>query len=290
MFKISKFISKQPFGGKIQYLSDIHYDKFNHTKFKIKKAKGAEVLIIPGDLGNPFTKSFYQFIKVQSEQFKKVIFVPGNHEFFTHHIINPNTTYDDTLQKMREIDMKIDNLSILDKRYIDLIIDNRPLRIFGCTLWSHTPQKYLDKMRNFPDYRRIKYNNNHKLTPEITNQLHRNDVNWLENQLNIMRNLKDKMDCIVVTHHTPLIHGTCNPIFLKNKKGDFCRATRYNYMFSSNLGHLFKPIDSCTTNKVWLFGHTHWKTRFRFGDFLMCQNHLGNRKLQLNDVELICTI
>jgi hypothetical protein len=74
----------KPFGGQIQYMSDLHLD---HKQWDPNGEPPvlnpvAPYLVIAGDLGNIDTPIFRRFIRNVNTDFDQVILVPGNHEFY----------------------------------------------------------------------------------------------------------------------------------------------------------------------------------------------------------------
>ena len=92
-----------------------------------------------------------------------------------------------------------------------------------------------------------------------TNRWHREEREWLEQQLHFARDNKESV--LVLTHHTPSFSRTSHP------QHD---GTSLSHAFSSNLDHLLQPPVA-----AWLFGHTHYNDVHERGDVLLASNQLG---------------
>lgn len=202
---------------KFQYISDLH------GIAKIPTA--AENLIIAGDLVNPRSDEFRKFLEVQAKNFRSVIFVPGNHEYYGNNL-------EDTDVHMQHI---CNQLGVYFLQCKSILIDDT--YILGTTLWSETDPSiefYLN------DYRRITHSpQNLRFTWDKSLELYRGNCWWLDDEIH--KHQDDKL--VVVTHHLPsydLIH----PIY-----------QQYSYMnqgFASHADHLIRP-----PVKTWVFGHSH---------------------------------
>jgi hypothetical protein len=68
----------------------------------------------------------------------------------------------------------------------------------GCTLWSHIPIEDKDRYEYYVnDYKRININKTDYFTVEYQNELNKEHVNWLNDELKKNKNKK----IIVLTHH-----------------------------------------------------------------------------------------
>ena len=66
---------------RIQYASDIHLE-IRPSKFRRILTPVGDILILAGDIGHPFRRTYAQFLDWCSRNFKHVILVPGNHEYY----------------------------------------------------------------------------------------------------------------------------------------------------------------------------------------------------------------
>lgn len=208
----------------IQILSDVHFDIWNCPfDFPVN----APYLAILGDLGNPNSELFQNFISHQANRFQKVFFLAGNHEFYGY-------TYHDTLEIIQSFCTSINNVVFLNKNIYDLSPD---LRIAGCTLWSEIMEHQKWEINTFMmDFKKIK-----NWTVDDYNQQHQNEKEWLIQQIDIAKTLNKKL--VVFTHHAPSFLHTCRP---EHENGPFMSG------YCTNLDHLLKkPVT------LWAFGHSH---------------------------------
>ena len=157
------------------------------------------ILILAGDIGNPYMENYYKFIKYFSNKYKHVLLVSGNHEYYNMH----NTTFsiDQIDEHIRIITKDIDNLHFLQKNYI--VIDD--VKYVGTTMWTYVPKEKQNIIYNcMNDYNFIYNNSNNLINVDDIEHIHKNQLKWLENEIE-----KDTMDTVIITHHLPskqLIH------------------------------------------------------------------------------------
>jgi len=78
----------------IQYLSDIHLEffRYDEIRFLVRKIKPIHpILILSGDIGNPFEKGYRFFMKEMSLRFEKIFLIAGNHEYYGNGIHETET-------------------------------------------------------------------------------------------------------------------------------------------------------------------------------------------------------
>jgi hypothetical protein len=108
----------------LQYISDIHLE----TRTTIPKIPVAsENLALIGDIGNPFEDIYYDFLKYTSNNFKRVILISGNHEYW-HHKKRVRTVD----KRLKYLANKLDNVEYLNNSHTQL----ENYTILGSTLWA----------------------------------------------------------------------------------------------------------------------------------------------------------
>ncbi|EFC50073.1 predicted protein [Naegleria gruberi] len=260
---------------KIQFMSDLHiehfpsFDDFN-LKFKEKFGNfilsGKEighVLILAGDIANPFLDCYSDFLQYCSAKYRDVIIVAGNHEFY-------GNDYWSSVDRMKKLANLFANVHFLYQNSVEINGDGEQVVFLGCTLWSHVPDQALQvvqnvgvkisKFHNFTtsfsnifkslnDYRLISIMENGKSrTLHVTDTVRffQEDVKWLSNELEKHKNKK----VIVCTHHAPMMSGVGAPQYEHTKD---LKVQHYNHAFASDLSSLIKsPII------MWIYGHTHY--------------------------------
>ena len=207
----------------------------------------ADNLILAGDIG-----SFYQFDQLKNfliplcKLFKTVIYIPGNHEYYTMKDYKPQTM-SELLDRFYSLTHIITNLHILNR---DLIQIN-DVCIVGCTLWSKwTPEinKNTNRRYNIPKFIvRI-----HDMTTQLYDKLHNDDLTYIKEVITLCQRTNTKL--LVVTHHSPM--------FLPIKKDN-----KFKTLYASNLEYLLHKRFVHT----WVFGHIHKNFDF----YTSCINQNG---------------
>jgi predicted phosphohydrolase len=227
----------------LQVSSDIHFDYNDMTQKDFTKIikKDAELLVLAGDIGNPFSCIYEDFIFYCSELFVHVFIVSGNHEYY-------NNCIDETDEKIKNICSKFENVHFLNNKTFDY----EGITIVGTTLWSEIPEKIKPKdLYSMNDYKKIKVNKNEIFSIDVHRKLYKENLQFIE------ETLENKKNCIVVTHHAPTFKSIQNEY-----TGDIT-----NCCFASNLDYLFLHPNLLG----WVYGHTHHnycETRDNY--FLFC--------------------
>lgn len=211
---------------KFQIISDIHID-YNKNYPKFIKDDDTQNLILAGDIGSPYDPIFAEYIKEATNLYKNVYFIAGNHEYYGYSLLEINN-------KLKDYEKLYSNFKYLQQNIID--IENTNIRLIGCTLWSKVEDHLYYELN---DFKYIKYNDTISLNPNISRELHKQDLSWLENELINAKN--DNKEVIVITHHG------CS-----NKLNGIYQNGRRKSAFATDLEYLITdPI------KAWICGHTH---------------------------------
>ncbi|MCX6164239.1 MAG: metallophosphoesterase [Ignavibacteriae bacterium] len=232
---------------RIQYCSDLHLEFEQNSKYIINNPLpvNGDVLILAGDIiplhDEYFNNSFFSFI---SENYKKVFWVPGNHEFYYKDI--------NEFSKSFNIKLRI-NINIVNN--IDLHYEN--IQFVFSALWSKISsinEKNIEQ--SVSDFDCIT-NNSRKLKAKDFNKLHEECLSFIQQSLS---NKKNKT--VVVTHHLPSI--LCNSSVNNNSP--------INEAFCVDL------TDSIEKSNVnfWIYGHSHFNQKpLYIGNTIMLTNQLG---------------
>ena len=205
---------------RIRLLSDLHLELHDLSKSAIFFKKDADIVILAGDIGNPFHENYTNLIQMLSMSHEKVIIIAGNHEYYSS-------------KSIEEINNKIkehceDDVHFLQKDTLTY----RGIKFVGCTLWSSPSDVTLCKYMN--DFHKIK-----DMTPECYELAHQSDKEWLRDEL-----AKDDPNKVcVITHHLPS----------KRLVGAKYANDPMNSFFASDT---FDDIDHSNVD-VWCYGHTH---------------------------------
>lgn len=110
---------------RFQYVSDIHLEK--GTKISIEKH--GDVLLLAGDIGDPSSEEYNDFLLDVSSKFDLVFLVAGNHEFYSK-----NRSIQMTDHLLRSTANRF-NVRFLNNEFYD--IPGTDITVYGTTLWSH---------------------------------------------------------------------------------------------------------------------------------------------------------
>ena len=182
-----------------------------------------------------------------SENFKKVYWISGNHEYY----MQGTYTIDECLGWKRDICKHSgDNVVPLDNE-IALLRDD--IVLIGSTMWTNIPIEMAPLVeQKINDYRQIK-----DFTVPYQNQLHFEAKKFLHDSLD---RFGETHTTIVATHHAPVEKLTISKQW---------RGTPLNPVFATNVEHLVQKAD------YWIFGHTHYTTEFTLGKCKVMSNCKG---------------
>ena len=224
-----------------QILSDIHLERKPHLNkeqdFLSMIKPSADILGLLGDIGSPLVSNLEQFISWASNNYKYVLYIPGNHEYYNNSHI-PSADMENMLE---ELCSQYPNVIFAKNK--SLRIDNA---LFICsTLWSFIPDKHHEFIVNYlNDYRLIYDSNRNPITPKRINTEFLKNILFIREQLDFAR--KNNLKVVVFTHHTPSLSGTSHP---KYNDDPSCHG------FSTNINEYIHDFSQI---KTWCSGHTHF--------------------------------
>lgn len=227
---------------RIWLISDLHIELARNkiklmrrfTNLTIERVDGeVHVLILAGDIGDPYTKAYKLFIKQMAGKFDRVFVVTGNHEYYQK------------LHTMKSVDNEITNIAE-EYSNVDFLqrscVVYQGVRFLGCTLWTKSDRglaKYMNDYTQIPG-----------MTPERCRCLHNEDIAWLKTMLSrpdpMKQNTVDEHQetyskTVVVTHHLPT----------NSLVAECYRDDPLNSFFATDLDTLVGLAD------VWCCGHSH---------------------------------
>ena len=197
----------------VQLVSDLHLeciDDININPLDYITPK-APILIMAGDIGSLYKLPQLQnFLTKVCTHFEIVVYIPGNHEYYMIDNI-PKLNFQSLEHKLEELDQKIPNLYILNRKSI-LLGD---ICIAGCTLWSKPEGSIPNFIVRIFGINTSNYLANHKT-----------DLNYIKSMINYCKDKKYKL--IMVTHHPPTykVFGTAP----KNRRFSYLYATALDYL------------------------------------------------------------
>lgn len=218
----------------MQYVSDLH-PEFNGFP-EIPKIK--DTLIIAGDssYGGSEFSLFESFINKCSRKWKHVVYVPGNHDYYSECY-----TVNDIDCIFKSMFSKYSNTHYLNNS-IAIIND----KVFaGSCLWCNPVE-----IRGFADFKRIP-----SMTKKEMSKLHENSVSFLKKTFNEYTNV------VCITHFPPIQCTWDKKI--------------YSYKESSYFGNNMEDIIISSSIKYWIYGHTHWSASKQIGNCKLYSNQFG---------------
>ena len=216
---------------RIQYMSDLHMELWDNSRY-IRANEFevvGDVLVLAGD-------TFYlrdtvapqkKFWNWASKNFRQVLLVPGNHEFYSDGDV---TARGDSWQWMFR-----ENVGY----YYNKVVRIDDTDFILTTLWSKIPEPdmYLVQ-RGMNDFRQIMYDGR-RFTPDDFNLEHEKCLKFLKQALEE----SSAKHIVVVTHHLPTLS-----VVAAQHMGSVL-----NGAFATELGNYIADsrID------VWIYGHSH---------------------------------
>lgn len=256
---------------KIDVISDLHYSHWttNNTRkinlfIKEYIQPKSDYIIIAGDISNSIADTL-SFLKVLKKQYKRVIIVWGNHDYYFSN--SEMNKFDNYIDRMKYFEDEVRKLGI------DLLTGNiiniEDVNIGGTGAWYDF--SYIKKIRPMLSNNDIAQNwsyymndsNYIKGLKKNTNIESYNSIINLSNQeKEKISKIFDKVD-IMVTHISPLNE----PRFAIEKYRMGIMTGAY---FFDGLG-----FGEYTTAKYWIYGHTHDEQKFDVFDKIFISNPLG---------------
>lgn len=249
--KSAELLAKNIF--RLQYVSDLHLEINQILNYESLVRPIAPYLALVGDIGHIQTNNYKPFFDYVSNEFEKVFYVPGNHEYYSNPPtkITPVSTLYQLNYQMKNLCDSYKNIHYLYRDTYKL--DDFNVGIIGAPLW--TPY--------FSSYN-IYISNNMTITSDYANYLHQLDITHIDDKCRKFRNTNTKT--IVLTHFLPSFS------LISEKYKNY--PNKQN--FASNSDFLFKyPINA------WIYGHTHQASRQIINKILFATNPYGY-KSQIN--------
>ncbi|CAG9956843.1 unnamed protein product [Clonostachys rosea f. rosea IK726] len=247
--KIRKWF-QAPSGAHVQVLSDLHLEvgsQYATYTFPV----AAPFLLLVGDIGRLIDYDAYlEFLVTQVSRFDKVFLILGNHEFYG---LEFQSGIDEAQRLSKEPALQKKLVLLHKSRWDD---PDSNLTILGCTLWSSVPETAFEIVEyKISDFKKIQ-----NWTVHDHNRVHADELEWLCDQVSLAK--ESNRTILVATHHAPCIEGTSRPEHAQNP---------WTSAFASEL----LGDNSWEGVKVWVFGHTHYTTRFTRRGIELVANQRG---------------
>lgn len=231
---------------KIRLLSDLHTEfRLPYKTAQFAEYRGEDVLVLAGDIasGATNTKDVIKFFLDQG--FPKVVYVPGNHEYYGSTMPH----FDDKLQNWCE-----QNRGAHFLRPGHLVIDE--VLFTGGTLWTCFADNFFSQSaakRAINDFRQIR-----NFTTSHAYDLYYKHLDYIKQSYE----QRGDRRVVVVTHFLP-----ARECIAPRWRG----ANLLNDYFANDLGAWIADMK----NTTWLFGHTHDAMDFELGNTRMVCNPHG---------------
>ena len=240
--KVCKYLPQS-----LDIISDIHLE--NIGSFPLKPKRNS-ILCLTGDIGTFEDQIMLKsFLKDAVTKYGRVLYVPGNHEYYSQ-----GQWTHGTLDKIWKNTCEEIGIDLLQNKSLIVNTTLGPTRFLGTTLWSGKSRITLN------DYTKIwktpqKRGEKCLITMEDTRRWHEEAVEFLGEELGKNKDIPT----VVLTHHAPLLVGTSDPMYGDSAEG-----------FATDLSHLFEPHV-----KLWAFGHTHYPCDFMYKGTRVVSNPMG---------------
>lgn len=258
----------------VQITSDLHIDiNTKHIGKMLKKpdAGSEQILCLAGDICSTGDEKTYElfsdFIKYECANYKLVLHVAGNHEYYSDGITDMKAIH----QRFRSLESKFSNYRFLDNEIVEVKNGDRKLVFVGSTLWSYVPDFAKEIIRyEMNDYRFINVSKPvqingedklllRKLIVEDTQEFHNIAKKFIYEAVEKYKS-DPSADVVLITHHKPLWN-----------EEEFANSFNLTqYAFESPLEYLMvEPV------RLAIHGHTHKKMDTIVNSTRIISNPLG---------------
>jgi hypothetical protein len=255
---------------RLQYASDLHLGLETPPFNKLLEPVAPD-LALCGDIGDPFSNVYYDFIRWVSSRWTRVFLLAGNHEYFSE---NPDVTMRDTETQIRKVAKSVgNNVFFLQKDIFR--IESHKIIVIGATLWTIPDLRRWNLLNDGfigdPGYRgdykvihvKDEYSGkNRPVHPSDITKLCSDHSSFLSRTLNpTWGSIEDGWRVIVLTHHLPTFK--VNDLHYKDNILKTCYAVELDSLIK-------EPV------VLWVCGHSHKAIDMRFDSgCLVTLNPLG---------------
>ncbi len=231
---------------RVQFASDLHLETTPNQPFSEILTPSAPVLILAGDVCPVEHPQYALFLRWCSQNWRKVLVISGNHEYFCEHVARTIPEVDVEIQK---IVSQFSNVLFLQGG--DSIVLGG-FRFMGATLWSKVDNALWADARLLQkgDYTHTGVPPGRKTRPVDIVSLHAWQKMHLEAAI-----AASKEPIVVITHHLPTHHLVAdthqkNPLLSTY-------ATDLEYMMVGKV-------------RVWICGHSHTSKQWTAPSGTLC--------------------
>jgi len=260
----------------IDILSDLHLDFYfqsattpcvNEVKavfdsifYSTTESELCDILIIAGDLGH-YNHQNIEILKIfQSEYYKYIICVLGNHDYYLVDYKSVDKYHNNSLHRvkeMRELINASENMYCLNGDVVEI----NGVKVAGCD--SSYDNSYMQNYFPFLDddslINKMWKNglNDYRMMGNINSYMEIYNI-----EINKLKSIYDKCD-VMITHVNPsYLHEHMSSTYINDKFNTFFTFDGHKYMKEGNM-------------KFWIFGHTHDNVEYEFHGVKCICNPLG---------------
>ena len=229
---------------KILPISDIHTEYHEDRGINFAMAlpnQGVDVLVLAGDIGN--LKTLPMVMRIFSHRFKKVVYVPGNHECH-------GASISEAFYKIEDMCDRYPNVHFLSNSTVK--IDS--YEFIGSTLWfTEHP------LIKIPEDKLLKFN---KIFPEYGSPSTIEDI-YIENiqAVFFLNTVPINKKSIILTHYAPL----------KESISTLFKNNILNFIYYTDLNNLILALKP----PLWIHGHMHQSMDYKIGNTRILCNPYG---------------
>lgn len=248
----------------VQVISDIHLEFRNELYSRIIRPQ-APILILAGDIcpagdclqpRSPHFTKLIDFLTWCSRGFRYVIYVPGNHEYYSE-VCCPMPVIN---KAIKDAVRPLGNVYFLQNGMIKLSIgsNNRDVLFAGTTLWSKLAPAHIHTiMQTMNDYTAIYTTTEQSaaaaaplrerkrmcrlLLPSDVLAMHQQALRFVAKAQSYAR--AQSLPLVMISHHKPTCGG---------RNGDVCGENGLASAYETNLTSIMGP-----PTVLWVHGHTH---------------------------------
>lgn len=256
---------------KIAIASDLHLEFGQEISFD---GVTADVLVLAGDVivaaalaGESarhlsMTELYTTVIGNACKNFKKVVYIMGNHEFY-------HSTLEETKGLVENFMSQWDNLVFLD----DSVVEIDGVNFVGSVLWSDTNSSVYAAFSKklLGDFSVIRETDSKFLTLNTYQRMHESCVDFVK------YSCEGNKKTVVVTHHAPSPRSVSSQFI----------GSDLNCFFYSKLDEWIEYKENIV---LWIHGHMHNKSSYRIGKTTVVCNPIGypneNKNISIKVVDI----
>lgn len=231
---------------RLHVVSDLHVEFGNPIPDPVE---GADLIVLAGDLA-PYRPAVIQEL-VRAWRGKRVLYVPGNHEFYGGDIDHVRAAL---ARQCLEV-----GIDLLDRASRCI----RGVRFIGATLWTDFNLYGVERAFAFKDLAQRNMSDFHVIghkgrafTPEESTRRHAADLHFIDRELRHAQEAGET--AVIITHHAPTGQSV-HPRF---------HGSNLNPAFASDLNRMIATYQPA----LWIHGHMHNSVDLRLGETRVLAN------------------